>query len=91
MALSASNRDVLIEGLAQRITRLGLEAPALLLLEAHRPLAFLAGQALLVAQPLLTFFTDAEVVQAYADLLAQPEVVDRLARRLEADARRTER
>lgn len=91
MTLNASCRDALIDRLAQRITRLGLEAPALLVLESHRPLAFLAGQALLVAQPLLTPFLDPQAVRGYADLLAEPEALDRLARRLEAHAEREDR
>ncbi len=90
MTLKASNSnatcgdDVLIERLAQRIAHLGLEAPALLLLECHRPVTFLAGQALLVAQPLLSAFVDPDLVRRYAELLARPEALDRLAQRLES-------
>jgi hypothetical protein len=82
--------DALIERLAQRIIRLGLETPALLLLESHRPVIFLAGQTLLVAQPLLSAFMDPELVEGYAELLAQPEAVDRLAQRLESARPRRE-
>jgi len=82
--------EALIERLAQGITRLGLETPVLLLLESHRPVTFLAGQALLVAQPLLSTFVDPQLIRDYAELLAQPEAVERLAQRLES-ARRVNR
>jgi hypothetical protein len=74
-----ARRDELLDRLSRQLDRLGLVAPALLLLEAHRPLAFLAGQALRVASPLL----GGEPVDGYADLLEDPAAVEALMQRLE--------
>jgi len=81
---TATRRDKLIEGLARQIERLGLTAPALLMLEAHKPLAFLASQGLLFTQPLLGFWMDGTRVNEYAHLLEDPATIEQLVQRLEA-------
>ena len=81
--LSTERRDALIEALAQRIESMGLAAPAVLLLEAHKPLSFLGSQALLVLQPLLAFAFGASTSAEYAVLLEEPSNVERLIQRLE--------
>jgi hypothetical protein len=82
-SLDGERRDVLIENLAHRIEALGLSAPAILLLEAHKPLSFLGSQALLILQPLLAFAFDTSTSAEYAALLEERSNVERLIRRLE--------
>jgi hypothetical protein len=69
--------------IAQKLADLGLAAPAVLLLEAHKPLAFIGSQCLLVAQPTLNFFISPYFTQGLVDLLADPEQVDQLITHLE--------
>jgi hypothetical protein len=42
--------------IAKKISKSGLAGPAILLLEAHKPLAFLGSQLLLIAQPTVDIF-----------------------------------
>lgn len=86
MPLDPTRRDELIEDLAEKIARLGLTAPAILFLEAHKPLSFLGGQALLFSQPLLGFLLGDEAARDYALLLEDRENVERLLRSLEGRA-----
>ena len=69
----------LIERVARRIERRGLVAPAVLFLETLRPLSFLGGQMLYLAQPIL-----GQSAAEYAALLEDPGGVDRLLARLES-------
>ena len=72
-----------IEKLAAKITDLGLTGPAILLLEANKPLAFVGSQLLLVAQPTLDMFLRPGVTQNMADLLTDPAQVEQLIVTLE--------
>ncbi|MFQ6059205.1 MAG: hypothetical protein ACE5MB_10050 [Anaerolineae bacterium] len=83
MSLTITRRDELIEGLARKIAHLGLTTPAILFLEAHKPLSFLGSQALLFSQPLLGFLLGDKEAQDYALLLEDRENVERLLRSLE--------
>lgn|GEM_PF-1493422 len=71
-----------VEKVAQKLTHLGLAGPAILLLEAHKPLAFIGSQFLLVAQPSLNFFVSPPLTQNLIDLLADPTQLDQLIVRL---------
>lgn len=86
MPLDSTRRDALIEDLAQKIARLGLTTPAILFLEAHKPLSFLGSQALLFSQPLLGFLLGDETARDYALLLEDQENVEQLLRSLEGRA-----
>ncbi len=75
--------NTFIEKLAGKITDLGLTGPAILLLEANKPLAFLGSQLLLVAQPTLDMFATGDFTRQAVDLLADPEQVEQLTRAIE--------
>jgi hypothetical protein len=62
----------------------GLRLPALVGLEAGRPLSLIGGQVLWLLQPLLSLFTSKEVIGRLAETLEQPEAVDLLIERLGA-------
>jgi len=51
---------------------------ALLIFEAGRPLAFLVGQLIWLAQPTLSLFWSSSTVSRWATLFEQPEQLDRL-------------
>jgi len=72
-----------IDRVTERIHELGLTTPAILLLEAHKPLAFVGSQLVLVAQPILDIFLPQHVIRNTVDLLADPEQLDQLIGRLE--------
>lgn len=76
-------RGELIEGIARRIVERRLETPAVLFLELHKPLAFLAGQAALAAVPFLGLFFAPEEIERAVRLLGSPEAVDQLIARIE--------
>ena len=73
-----------IDKVTERIHELGLATPAILLLEAHKPLAFIGSQLVLVAQPVLDIFLPQNMIRNTADLLADPDQLDQLIARLES-------
>jgi len=81
--LSVDQRDLLIERLAQKVSRWGLTAPAILFLEANKPFSFIGSQVLLFFQPLLGFLLGDEVIGGYAQLLEDQANVERLLHLLE--------
>ena len=80
--LSVRRREELIEGLVRQVNEWGMVAPAILFLEAHKPLSFLASQFLLLSQPTLEPFLGG-VVREYALLLEDRENVEMILSRLE--------
>lgn len=81
--MTPENNTFLIQ-LAETVSQRGWRLPALLLLEAGRPFAFLGGQLLWVAQPIVSLFGTAQWVAETAHLLEQPDMVEALIARLEA-------
>lgn len=73
----------LLDRLSESLCRAGLRLPALVALEVGRPLAFLGGQLLWVAQPAISLFFSGEVVQRVARMLEEPTAVEALVARLE--------
>jgi hypothetical protein len=74
-------RDALIERVAVQLEAAGMSAPAIAVLEANRPLAFVGSQMLLVAQPFLSPF--ASLLDGWIDILEDRSSVERLIVRLE--------
>ncbi len=75
----------LVEQIAARIHRWGLGALAGVVLDVARPLAFVGGQALWVAQPALGTLMGREQVAEYAQLLERPEALTLLRAQLEGN------
>ncbi len=89
-------RERMIERLAEWIEAKGLRSPAILFLEANKPLTLIGSQVLLFLQPLLGFigptlgwFDDDRILAEFATLLEDPASIDRILERLER--RTTER
>jgi len=81
--LSPENRDNIIDALAQAIVKKGLVTPAIMFLEMHKPVAFLAGQGMLVASPLLAPLFGLDGVENYSKLFSSAENIELLIRRIE--------
>lgn len=83
-------RDILIEELAQKVVDRKLETPVIMFLEMHKPISFLASQAMIVAEPVLVPLFGPEGVRKYSQILDSPENVELLIERIEdlSDERR---
>lgn len=81
--LSPEERDRLIGELASRVVQRGMVAPAVLFLEMHKPLAFIAGQSMLVASPFLSPIIGLANVRKYSCLFGSRENVELLIQRIE--------
>lgn len=78
-------QDIFLDRLAAAVQRLGLSEPALMALDAGRPLAFVGGQMLWLLQPLLSLLVSGSYVTQLAQVLEKPETVSALVTRLEAN------
>lgn len=83
MTLDASRRAQIVERLTRRIAELDLIAPAILFLEASKPLAFIGAQLLWVAQPFLTLAFNANDLRDFAELLQDETGAEALIAQLE--------
>jgi hypothetical protein len=70
--------QVFIRRVAQLLRQNGMGQPALVGLEAGRPLAFVGGQLIWLIQPMLNLILPAEDVGKLACLLEEPEAIDKL-------------
>jgi hypothetical protein len=83
-------RDLWLDRCAREIVRRGMETPATFLLELHRPLAFLGGQALIVLSPFVGALVGLDNAMKLARLVEDRANVDRLLDRVaELAAERT--
>ncbi len=85
MSLNPARRDELIERIVQRVDTWRLRAPAILFLQMHAPLGFLASQFLFATQPFVSFFGDDQFTRDLALLLEEPTGIERLLARLETE------
>ena len=81
--LTSDERDALIEKIATGVIRRRMETPAILFLEMHKPLSFIASQGLIVASPLIAPVVGFDNVQIATRLLEKRDNVERLIRRIE--------
>jgi hypothetical protein len=76
-------QNVFIDQVAGAIQQSGLRQPALLVLDAGRPLAFLGGQLLWMLQPALSLLLPGKKISQMAQILEKPDAVSALVTRLE--------
>ena len=74
-----------IEKVAAKISQLGLETPAILMLEAHKPLTFFANQGLIFLAPILYPLFGGKTERA-AKFFEKRENVEALIKRIEQKA-----
>ncbi len=80
--LPSSERDALLDALADGLKKRGLATPALFALELHRPLGNTFAHAILGLTPLLAPVLGVRRMQQAAALLAEPGSIDLLLERL---------
>ncbi len=76
--------DQFVGQIADALCSHGLRLPALIGLEAGRPLSLIGGQFLWILQPVLGLLVSRELVGQVALLLEEPAAVDQLIDQLEA-------
>ena len=81
--LEAQEREDALETAADMVVRRGLSVPAILALEMHRPLAFVFSQGVIGATPLLGPLLGLQRMKTVSRLLAEPDGVEALIRRIE--------
>jgi len=81
--LAERDAEQLLEKAAQVIVKRGMEVPAILLLEMHKPLANLIGHAVWVTMPVWALFFGVATTNEIGALLSDPERIERLIQRIE--------
>ena len=81
--LTPERRDAIIEAVAERVAKMRLAAPAILFLEMHKPLNFLASQAVTFVSPVFAAFFGAARMDEVAAFLRERENIEALVDRLE--------
>jgi len=76
--------EELLEQVAQAVVRRGMEVPAILFLEMHKPLANLLGHAVWMTMPIWALFWGVQRTNALGELLSDPTQIERLIQRIEA-------
>jgi hypothetical protein len=89
--LSEEETAQLIEKMVMEVTRRKLNAPAVLFLESHKPLAYLGSQAAIAFAPFLVPFVGFDNVNNYSRLLADRKNVDTLVDQLVIAANKEEK
>ena len=79
-----------IEKVATKISQLGMETPAVLMLEAHKPLTFFVNQGLIFLSPILFPFFGSHTTRA-AKFFEDRQNVEKLIQRIEQKATDRER
>lgn len=82
--LTEEDIEKMIERVADEIGKRGLETPAILFLEMHKPLANVFAHGALAFSPFLMPFLGFERVDRYTQFMASPKNVERLIQRIEA-------
>lgn len=88
--LTEEQRDALIDRITQQVAKRGMHAPAILLLEMHKPISFLIGQGIVLGSGVLAPLFGPDNVRQASRLLESPDNIERLIRRIEEDAVRPE-
>lgn len=82
--LTSEEEERLIEKFAQEVGKRKLEAPATLMLEMHKPLAYFGASAMVAFSPFIIPFMGFNSFNDYSRLLSKRENWDRLIAALEA-------
>lgn len=81
--LPDTEREDLLEKAATLVVGRGLSVPAIIALELHRPLAFTLSQGMIALTPLFGPLLGVKRLQLLGRLLAEPNGVEALIRRIE--------
>ena len=75
--------EELIQNIAREVVKRGLEVPAILFLEMHKPLTYIASQGVVVLTPFLAPFFGFENIRIASILMEKRENVESLIRHIE--------
>ena len=81
--LTENERNSIIDSAAQAIVKRGMGSVAVLFLEMHKPLSFIASQSMMVAMPLIGPLLGMQRMANASKLLADRANVERLITRIE--------
>ena len=81
--LTEEERNELVRKAAHEIKKRKMETPAVLMLEMHKPLSYLASQAAIVFSPFLVPLVGFDNVNDYSRLLSNRDNIERLLEELE--------
>ena len=81
--LSHEETDRLLQNAANAIAQRGMEVPAVLFLEMHKPFSNITSQALVVTHPLVAPLVGLENVQTIAKLLRDRQNIEILITKIE--------
>jgi len=84
--LTKEELESLVNSVAARVVERRLETVAILLLEMHKPLSFVASQAVLVAMPMLGPLIGMDGMATLSRLLRDRENIELLITRIEEQA-----
>lgn len=74
-----------IKAWADKIKQMGLTTPAIILLEAHKPLSFVISQFMVLGQPMLNLFFSAHFTDQAIRLFSNRNDLEGLIKELERD------
>lgn len=86
--LSEGDKEAIMARVSAKIERYGLETPAILLFEMHKPLANVLGHAAIAFSPFLVPFIGFGPVDQYSQFFAHRDNIEALIRRLEESKRK---
>ena len=81
--LAPEERERVIETVAQAVAKRGMETPAILFLEMHKPISFFASQGLVVTSPFVAPLIGIDNVRLASRLFEKRENVELLIQRIE--------
>ena len=81
--LTEERKNEVIESIAKKIVDRHLQTPAVLFLDMHKPLSYIASQSVLVAMPLLGLLFGPDSIVDMSKFLAERENIEALIARIE--------
>jgi len=85
--LTEEEAQKLVEKASEEICRRGLQTPAIMMLEMHKPLAGIFGHASVVAAPFAVPFFGFDSYHNYSRLFSTRDGIERLIRQIEESCR----
>jgi len=81
--LTPEERQELVEKAANEICRRGMQTPAIMMLEMHKPLAGILGHASVVAAPFAVPFVGFDTYHNYSRLFSTRDGIEQLLQKIE--------
>lgn len=81
--MTREEEEKFIDKAATRIVDMGMDFPAIVLLESSKPFAFLGGQLFYMITPFLGAFNLEQSGMRYKNFFEKPENIERLLKRIE--------